>query len=50
MNEKYQYCISVLLCMWFMIMVYDDYMWSMIMVYDGYMWFTILIYDSYVFS
>ena len=29
--------------MWFMIMVYDDYMWSMIMVYDGYMWFMMVV-------
>jgi len=38
-KDKYQHFISVLLCMWFMTMVYDDYMGSMILVYDGYMWF-----------
>ena len=49
-KDKYQHFISVLLCMWFMILVYDDYMWYMILVYDGYMWFIILIYDGCVLS
>ena len=47
-KDKYQYFISVLLCMWFMSMVYDDYMWSMILVYDDYMWSLILVYDGYM--
>ena len=50
MKDKYQNFISVVLCMWFMILIYDDYMWSMIMVYDGYMWFMILIYDGCVWA
>ena len=49
-KDKYHHFISILLCMWFMTMVYDDYMWSMILVYDGYMWFMILIYDGCVLS
>ena len=49
LKDKYQYFISILLCMWFMILVYDDYMWSMILVYDGYMWFMMLIYAGCVF-
>ena len=48
--DKYQYFISVLLWMWFMILGYDDYMWSMILVYDGYMWFMIFIYDGCVLN
>ena len=50
LKDKYQYFISVLLCMWSMILTCDDYMWSMILVYDGYMWFMILIYDGCVLS
>lgn len=46
LKDKWQYFISVLLCIWFMILVYGDYMWSMIFGYDGYIWFMILIYDG----
>ena len=46
LKDKYQYFISVLLCMRFMILVHDDYMWSMI----GYMRIMILIYDGCVLS
>ena len=45
LKDKYQYFISVLIYMWFIIFVYDVYMWSMILVYDDYMWYMILIYD-----
>jgi len=50
LKDKYQNFISFLLCMWFMIPVYDGYMWSMILVYDGYVWFMIFIYDGCVLS
>ena len=50
LKDKYRYFVSVLLCMLFMFLVYDDYMWSMILVYDGDMWFMILNYDGCAFS
>jgi len=46
MKDKYPYFISVLLCMWSMILTYDGYMWSIIMVFDDFMQFMILIYDG----
>ncbi len=46
LKDKNKYFILVLLSMWFMIPVYDDYMLFMILVYDGYMWFVMLIYDG----
>jgi len=50
LKDKYQYFISVLLCVWFMIIIYVDYMWSMILVYDDSICFRILIYDGFVLS
>ena len=47
LKDKYQYFISILVCMWFMILVNDDYMWSMI----GFMMVTCdYDFDAYVLS
>jgi len=35
LKDKYKYFISVLLCMWSMVMVYDGYIWFMILIYEG---------------